>query len=1010
MVRYTSIYTYMASGKMAKRKFVSCNRESGGGVSSIDCFLGRERKRTLKELMRFYTLRQLKDKFTLSKLSDEFTLLQLKIVFTLSELKEKFTLSELKEQFTLSELKEKFTLTELKEKFTLSELIYVFSFSQLAIYFSIEELKPFGNIGDLFMYYDINDIIKNYTILELNIVFSLNILKDYFSFIELNNYFDEQTLNSFGIFRPIIKTLFFSKYMEGSSNNKAIEIYNPTNSDINLELYAIPYVINGANNIDLIDKPEGWFFFQDGATIKSNSKYLIINPATTIINPSIADFVPLTSTAYPTGYNGDDGIKLVIFENIPDKTNKTNYKIIDTIGTFTKVSPNNSPWTVAGISLATQDKTLIRKPIIVKGNNNWESSAGTDLINSEWIVYNQNTISSTYPNNVGLPVIYKNLPWSFGDSSPVIISTISITNINGLKHTSSYNNLSIKTTGIVTAKSSSGFYIQDGIDNKNGSCGLFIYTGLVSTYLTSVTVGDLIEITGNILEYGYTNQLTNTELTSITKLTIISSNNPLPEPINIGKDYNNVPSLVIDDDNINNFNPTTSVLDYWENYESMLVTIQKPKVIGQKKDFGSFAVTIDIDNPNRINTKYGGVLLDKDENPDVIIASDIIMYKNPLFYGVYSGDSMTKLTGIISYNYGYFNILPRTITDFGIVTKGEIARDLLAVSGTAAPPAYRAKEALSTLSIPHISIASSNQFNLSYKPNESRVSDYIRINLKSPQIICLQEIQDDSGEINDGTVSSDNNLNKLIELLNDPKYDKYSIAKYTYVYVSPENNQDGGAPGGNIRVAFLYDTYYFDLQSYKRIGEKNETDAFDNSRKPLYVVLKHKQTNEIYHLIGVHNKSKSGDNSPWGSIQPAVQTTLPQRIKQTTYIKDWIQKNLDKENDNIIILGDFNDYEWSDSVKVLDDNTENRFMKNLINDISENERYSFYYSGTYHTIDHAIVSSNIYNRIKKVFDTNLTIPKKQYIIFSDVLSTQLWLQSIGEPILVDHNPIILRIP
>jgi hypothetical protein len=1002
---FTSIFDYMATGNMAKRRFSGCRNSN---LSRIDCFLGREGKRSLKEVMLLYTLKQLKKMFSLSELKTEFKLKNLKTEFILSELKTEFILSELKTEFILSELKTEFSLSELKDEFTLSDLIYVYSLSQLSNHFNLEYLKGFYTIQELSSYYSIINLINSYTILELNSVFSLIILKDYFSFIELNKYFDELTLNSFGIFRPIVKTLFFSKYMEGSSNNKAIEIYNPTDFDINLELYAIPYVINGANRTDLIDLPEGWFFFPDESVIKANSKYLIINPSTTIINPNIADFVPLTSTAYPTGYNGDDGIKLVNFENILDKTNKTNYKIIDTIGTFTKVSPNNSPWAVAGILLATQNKTLIRKPTIVKGNNNWDSSAGTDLINSEWIVYNIDTISSTYPNNVGLPFIYENLSWTFGDSTPIIISNTSITNINGLKHLSSYNNLPVKTSGIITAKSSNGFYIQDGIDNTKGSCGLFIYTGITSSYLISVSIGDLIEITGTILEYGYTNQLTITELSSITKLVIISSNNSLPEPINIGKDYNNVPNLIIDDNNINNFNPNTSALDYWENYENMLVTIQKPKVIGQKKDFGSFAVTIDIDNPNRINTKYGGVLLDKDENPDVLIASNILMYQNPIFYSVYPGDTITNLTGIISYNYGYFNILPRMITDFGLVTKGEIARDLLAVSGTLNSPAYRQNEALPTLQIPHISIASSNQFNLQYKPNESRVADYIRINLKSPQIICFQEIQDDNGEINDGNVSSDNNLNYLISLINDPKYDKYSISKYAYVYVPPENNQDGGAPGANIRVVFIYDIYHFEVQSYKRIGEKNETDAFDNSRKPLYVVVKHKLTNEIYHLIGVHNKSKSGDNSPWGAIQPPVQVTLPQRIKQTTYIRDWIKNNIPYEN--TIILGDFNDYEWSDSVKILDDNTENRFMKNLVNDILESERYSFYFSGTYHSIDHMIVSSKIYNKIKSVFDTNITIPKKSYIIYSDVLSTQLWIQSLGEPILVDHNPIILRIP
>ena len=923
-------------------------------------------------------------------------------------------MAQLKAEFTLAQLKAEFSLAQLKDHYTLAELKDYFTPFYLVNYFTLQELKPYFTISDLFNYYSVSVMINNYTIPQLNIVYSLTILKDYFTFDQLNVHFDEATLNSYGIFRPIIKTLFFSKYMEGSSNNKAVEIYNPTDADINLELYGIPYVINGANTNSLIDVPEAWVFFPTGAIIKANSKYLIINPATTIINPSIADFVPASSTAYPTGYNGDDGIKLVKFNNVQDKTNRTNYTILDTIGTFTKVAPGNSPWNVAGVVNATQDKTIIRKPTIVKGNPVWETSAGTNALDSEWIVYPINTITSAYQtdaSNVGLPSYYNTISWTFGISPPVVIPSVSISNINGLRHISTYNNALLKTRGIVTAKAYNGFYIQDGTSNTTGSCGLFIYTGVSSTYLTRVNLGDLIEITGSLIEYGYTDELTTTELSSITKLDIISSNNTLPQPINIGQDYNNYPSLVIDDKNINNFNPSTSALDYWENYEGMLVRIDKPNVIGQKKDYGDFAITLDMPNPNRKNTKYGGVLLDKTENPDVIIISDVIMYQDPIFYSVYPGDKISSITGIVSYNYGRFNILPRTINDIGTITKGEIARDLLAVSGTYQTPEYIwPREVLLTLEIPHISFMSSNQFNLQYKPNESRVADYIRVNLKGPQIIFFQEIQDDSGPIDDGNVSSDNNLNYLKKLLNDTKYDEDSIVKYDYVYIPPENNQDGGAPGANIRLVFLYDTINFEVQSFKRIGLMEETDAFYHARKPLYVIIKHKITGTLYHVINVHNRSRGTDNSPWGSVQPPVEVSEPRRVNQTTYIKNWIIANLNRETDNIIIGGDFNAYEFSDSLKVLDDNTENRFMKNLVNDVFDNERYSFYYSGTYHTIDHFIVSKPIYDKIKSVFDTNITIPKKPYIRFSDVLSAQLWIETLGEPILVDHNPIILRIP
>lgn len=589
--------------------------------------------------------------------------------------------------------------------------------------------------------------------------------------------------------------------------------------------------------------------------------------------------------------------------------------------------------------------------------------------------------------------------------------SISISRINGLTHRSNYSNLTVKTYGIVTAKKTDGFFIQDGTNNSQGSCGLFVFTRANNSFLNMVSVGDSINIMGKIKEFGFENSLTTTEMSSIEKLTVTSKNNPLPEPVMIGKKYNNVPGLIIDNGNINDFDPYTSAIDFWENHEGMLVTLDVPNVVGQEKKYNSFYVTLNMENENRKSTKYGGILLNRTGNSDVIKCRNLLMPSNdPLYYSIFPGDSISYITGVVAYNNGVFNILPRNSLDFGIVTKGEISTDLKNVSGTSNPPLYRSKEDLSDLNIPHISIMTTNQFNLQFKVNEIRVSNYIRINLKSPHILFLQEIQDNNGKINDGTVSSDDVLNKLVELLNDSRYHAYSTRKYNFIYVSPDNNQDGGEVGANIRVAFIYDTLALEPELYYRIGEASETDAFINSRKPLYTKLRHKETNDVYHLINVHNISKRADTSLWGSVQPPVEFSLTQRVKQTTYIKSWISANLNKDTDNIIIAGDFNDFEWSESVKVLDDNTDQRFMKNVVNDIREDERYSYHFNGTYQTLDHAIVSSKIYNKIKNTFKTDVDIPNKDYISFPDVLSTQYWIESLGEPILVDHNPLCLRIP
>lgn len=72
-------------------------------------------------------------------------------------------------------------------------------------------------------------------------------------------------------------------------------------------------------------------------------------------------------------------------------------------------------------------------------------------------------------------------------------------------------------------------------------------------------------------------------------------------------------------------------------------------------------------------------------------------------------------------------------------------------------------------------------------------------NLKSPDIVSLEEIQDDNGAKDDGTVTAGATVARLIDAIvaaGGPTYD--------WRAVDPVNDQDGGEPGGNIRQVFLF--------------------------------------------------------------------------------------------------------------------------------------------------------------------------------------------------------------
>lgn len=79
------------------------------------------------------------------------------------------------------------------------------------------------------------------------------------------------------------------------------------------------------------------------------------------------------------------------------------------------------------------------------------------------------------------------------------------------------------------------------------------------------------------------------------------------------------------------------------------------------------------------------------------------------------------------------------------------------------------------------------------------VAAHIATHLLLPDIMFLQEIQDNSGPTDDGTVSANVTLSTLVAAI-----ETVSNFTYEFIEIAPEDDQDGGQPGGNIRVAYLY--------------------------------------------------------------------------------------------------------------------------------------------------------------------------------------------------------------
>ena len=167
--------------------------------------------------------------------------------------------------------------------------------------------------------------------------------------------------------------LFFSEYAEGTSNNKYLEIFNPTSADISLDGYAFPSVSNAPATPGV---HEYWNTFEAGAVVAAGDVYIIAHgSADPLILAEADQFHTYLS-------NGDDGYALV-------QGTETDYVVIDVIGqniTDIDYADPGTGWAVAGTTNATQDHVLVRKSTVIQGNTDWAMSAGTDEASSEWIV------------------------------------------------------------------------------------------------------------------------------------------------------------------------------------------------------------------------------------------------------------------------------------------------------------------------------------------------------------------------------------------------------------------------------------------------------------------------------------------------------------------------------------------------------------------------------------------------------------------------------------------------
>jgi len=347
----------------------------------------------------------------------------------------------------------------------------------------------------------------------------------------------------------------------------------------------------------------------------------------------------------------------------------------------------------------------------------------------------------------------------------------------------------------------------------------------------------------------------------------------------------------------------------------------------------------------------------------VILDDEILKYLGLTMPSVNVGDGFAVVIGVMDYTYANFKL---QVTQALTATAGGLEQEMTtAQTGT------------------QLSVATFNVENLDASDGQAKfdgLANLIVNHLKSPDLLAVEEVQDNNGATNDAVVDASTTWNMLITAIQNA-----GGPTYQYRQIDPVDDQDGGEPGGNIRQGFLFRTDR-GLAFVERAGAGATTanavmnnggvpqlqyspgrldptnSAFSASRKPLAGEFTF--GGAPLFAIANHWNSKGGDNPLFGHYQPPVLSSETKRNQQATVVRDFVSQILAVDpNARVIVLGDLNDFEFSTPLNTLKNGG---MLATLMDVLPQNERYTYVYEGNSQTLDHIVVSSALSARRVRV--------------------------------------------
>ncbi|NRQ42740.1 ExeM/NucH family extracellular endonuclease [Rheinheimera sp. YQF-2] len=415
--------------------------------------------------------------------------------------------------------------------------------------------------------------------------------------------------------------LFISEYVEGSGNNKALELYNPTDNAIALDGYSVQVYFNGSTTVGTTINLSG--------NIGAGATFVIAD------NDSVAELLALTDLQVTQSlWNGDDTITL-----------SKNGVVLDSIGQL-GFDPG-SAW--GSGSITTANDTLRRSAVSYDANpeDSFEPA-------EQWLGFAQDDFS-----DIGL---FNGEGGDPGDPDPDPIlacgaAATPIFAIQGADFVSPLVGQVVQVEAIVTQTLPGlrGYTIQAPLAEQDNdpatSEGVFVY---VNSTDIAITAGQRVRLLATVAEFNGHTQLTNVAAS----LDCGSSELPAPTP----------------------FALPVSSLAQLEAVEGMLVSFAQPLTVNDTFTLGRFG-ELTLANGRRytptqvVSPGPEAIALAAEHALNKIVLDDASSVQNPETVPyptgglsaanvVRSGDTVLNLTGTVHYGFNEYRIMPTQSVNF----------------------------------------------------------------------------------------------------------------------------------------------------------------------------------------------------------------------------------------------------------------------------------------------------------------------------------------------------------